>query len=121
MAIVQRLCKFCGDWHYTDRWPHNCMPAIPPGRSDLPAPAIISDTLPGGVNGLYHHGALRRIDSKSEYRRETKARGYIEVGNERHHERRHVHVHSADRDIEATVAEAVQEMEQKGLTVDETA
>lgn len=76
-----RLCRSCGDLHQLGRWPHNCLPDAP-NRSDLPAPYIISDTLPGGVNGLMHHGIGKRIDSKSGYRRATKDSGCIEVGNE---------------------------------------
>ena len=30
---------------------------------------------------LLHHAAMRRIDSKSEFRRETKAHGCVEVGD----------------------------------------
>lgn len=76
-----RLCKFCGELHQLDRWPHNCLPDRP-ARSDYPAPYIISDSLPGGVNGLFHHAALRTIDSKSAYRAATKAFGCVEMGNE---------------------------------------
>jgi hypothetical protein len=76
-----RLCRYCGDLHSLRAWPHNCMPD-PPARSDYPAPYIISDTLPGGVNGLFHHAALKKIDSKSAYRRATRDAGCIEIGNE---------------------------------------
>ena len=53
-----------------------------PNRSDFPSPHVISDNLPGGVNGLYHHGVARKIDSKSGYRKATKECGCVEVGNE---------------------------------------
>lgn len=77
----QRVCRYCGDLHEVGRWPDNCKePAA--ARSDHPAPAIISDTLPGGVNGLYHHAAERKIDSKSAYRAATKRWGCEELGNE---------------------------------------
>ena len=76
-----RLCKSCGDIHQLGRWPHNCLPDAP-NRSDFPAPHIVSDSLPGGVNGLWHHGVGKRTDSKSRFRRMTKDSGCIEVGNE---------------------------------------
>lgn len=78
---VFRLCKYCGDLHQLDRWPHNCAYDAPQ-RSDFPSPYVVSDTLPGGVNGLYHHGVGRKIDNKAGYRRATKESGCIEVGNE---------------------------------------
>lgn len=43
---------------------------------------MVSDYLPGGVNGLFHHAALRKIDNKAEYRRVTREHGCIEIGNE---------------------------------------
>jgi len=77
----QRLCKYCGDLHEVGDWPHNCAEPAP-NRSDFPSPMVISDYLPGGVNGLFHHGVARKIDNKAEYRRATKESGCIEVGNE---------------------------------------
>ena len=53
-----------------------------PQRSDHPSPYVISDYLPGGINGLFHHGVARKVDSKAAFRRATKASGCIEVGNE---------------------------------------
>ena len=78
----QRICKYCGDLHEVSRWPDNCKDP-PLARSDYPSPYVVSDYLPGGVNGLYHHAALRKIDSKSAYRRATREHGCIEVGGER--------------------------------------
>lgn len=46
------------------------------------APAVISDDVGAGVNGLRHMPSGKMLDSKSEHRRETKARGLEEVGNE---------------------------------------
>ena len=54
-----------------------------PQRSDHPAPYVVSDNLPGGINGLFHHGVNKKLDSKAAYRRATKDSGCIEVGNER--------------------------------------
>lgn len=78
----QRVCRYCGDLHEVSNWPHNCRDEAP-ARSDFPSPYVVSDNLPGGVNGLYHHAALRKFDSKSEYRRATREHGCEEVGNER--------------------------------------
>jgi hypothetical protein len=33
------------------------------------------------MDPLFHHAAMRRIDSKSEFRQETKNHGCVEVGN----------------------------------------
>lgn len=75
------LCRHCGDLHQYGRWPDNCKDDAPK-RSDYPSPYVVSDSLPGGVNGLFHHGVARRTDSKSHFRRLTKESGCIEVGNE---------------------------------------
>ena len=46
------------------------------------APAVISDDVGGGVNGLRHMPSGKMLDSKSAHRRETRARGLEEIGNE---------------------------------------
>ena len=74
-------CKLCEDTHQRVSYARNCDPEQP-NRSDFPAPFIISDNLPGGVNGLVHHGVGKRTDSKSHFRRLTRESGCIEVGNE---------------------------------------
>ncbi len=43
---------------------------------------VISDNLGVGVNGLRHMPSGKMLDSKSAHRRETKARGLVEIGNE---------------------------------------
>lgn len=45
-------------------------------------PHVIGDDLPGGVKGMLSHADGRMYDSKSRYRAEVKARGYVEIGNE---------------------------------------
>lgn len=77
----QRVCKYCGDLHEVGNWPHNCREPEP-ARSDFPSPAVISDALPGGINGLYHHAAERTYDSKHAYREATRRWGCEELGNE---------------------------------------
>jgi hypothetical protein len=46
------------------------------------APAVISDDVGAGVNGLRHLPSGKMLDSKSGHRKETKARGLEEVGND---------------------------------------
>lgn len=77
----QRVCRHCGDLHEVSRWPDNCKDNGWP-RSDHPSPYVVSDNLPGGVNGLFHHGVGKRTDSKSGFRRMTREAGCVEVGNE---------------------------------------
>ncbi len=43
------------------------------------APSVISDYLPGS---LKHHGTGKRTDSKSDFRKMTKASGLTEYGND---------------------------------------
>lgn len=109
MRRSYRLCKSCGDIHQVDRWPHNCMPAMV-ARSDLAAPYVISDALPGGVNGLYHHGVCRKIDNKAGYRRATKESGCIEVGNEHAATRQRTHKPLKEDVIESGVNLALHEL-----------
>ncbi len=45
-------------------------------------PAVISDDLGAGVNGLRHMPSGKNIDSKSGHRAENRARGLVEVGGE---------------------------------------
>lgn len=66
-----------------DRWPHNCEPPRFQHSANVNAPYVVRDGMPGGVNGTFHHAALRKFDSKSAYRRATKEHGCIEVGGER--------------------------------------
>lgn len=76
----QRVCRHCGDLHEVGRWPDNCKDNPWP-RSDHPAPAVHSDSL-GGINGEFHHAALRRFDSKSQFRRATREHGCEEAAGE---------------------------------------
>lgn len=45
-------------------------------------PSVISDDVGAGVNGLRHMPSGRMIDCKSGHRKENKARGLEEVGNQ---------------------------------------
>lgn len=44
--------------------------------------SVISDDVGAGVNGLRHMPSGRMLDSKSEHRKENRARGLEEVGNQ---------------------------------------
>jgi len=101
-----RWCKYCEDLHQTNKWPHNCMPASFP-RSDFPSPAVISDYLPGGINGLYHHGVGKKIDNKSGFRRATRESGCIEVGNEMAATKQRPQAELKTETIEAAVNDAL--------------
>ncbi len=46
-------------------------------------PAVISDDVGAGVNGLRHMPTGKMLDSKSQHRAENRARGLEEVGNEK--------------------------------------
>jgi len=45
-------------------------------------PAVISDDVGAGVNGLKHMPSGMMLDSKSRHRAENRARGLVEVGSE---------------------------------------
>lgn len=83
MVVIsrQRVCRYCGELHEVNAVPDNCRTPAP-ARSDFPSPYIISDGLPGGVDGLFHHAAERKIDSKHAYREATRRWGCEEMGNE---------------------------------------
>lgn len=74
----QRFCRHCGGWHELDAWPVACMPTAPEARSDaIPVPRFISDTM-----DPTEHVDGRFYTSKSAFRRVTKERGYVELGND---------------------------------------
>jgi hypothetical protein len=77
-------CKTCGGMHETSHWPHNCMPEQFDLAHEYAGIGIISDNLEsiGGLNGIQCQASGLRFTSKSKMRREYKARGVIEVGNE---------------------------------------
>lgn len=49
---------------------------------DQAGPHIISDNLPGGINGIVHPVSQGHYTSKKLFRDETRARGCVEVGND---------------------------------------
>ena len=75
-----RLCRCCKDWHdLAEAWPVECYGHFGITVDASAGPQIISDTIEP-----FHSMADGRVySSKSRYRAELKARGLIEVGNER--------------------------------------
>lgn len=72
-----RLCRICKDFHDLDAaWPEPCARHFGETTSGL---QIISD----GMAPIRSMADGRMYDSKSQYRRELKARNCVEVGNER--------------------------------------
>lgn len=71
---MQRLCKSCRKWHDLEKpWPEKCR-----SSQKSNAPYVISDSM----EPIKHMGSGRMMDSKANFRRETKATGCIEIGNE---------------------------------------
>lgn len=97
-AAQIRHCKTCGGWHPLDRWSGNCLPEYNWNRSELPSPQFISDTLPDIMNPL----TGKPIDSKSALRKQYKAAGVEEIGNEQI-----ARPERSERQIEADVARDV--------------
>lgn len=99
-------CKRCEETHQRVNYARNCDPE-PPQRGDYPMPYVVSDSL-GGINGMYHHAALRRYDSKSQYRQATRDHGCVEIGNEWNAATKpRAYVESTDRAIESGVNDAL--------------
>lgn len=69
--------------HATNAWPHNCMPPDYDLKSELPAPYIVTDNLPGGIHGMRSMSDGKLYDSKSAYYASLKRSGHEIVGNDR--------------------------------------
>lgn len=106
-----RICKLCGEMHSLSAWPDNHR-ELPPQRSSLPAPYFISDQLDDLVNPV----DSRRYDSKTAFRRATKAGGGIEIGNDEQKDLRYYDTVTPDE-----VAQAYHMVEQGYVPRPETA
>ena len=76
-----RLCRCCEGWHDLDKpWPHNCAShwRETGPRSDVAGPIVIRD----GMDAIQSMADGKWYESKSAMRREYKARGYQELGND---------------------------------------
>ena len=69
-----RVCPDCGEMHDRDDWPGNHRKPF----EALAAPNFVSDTM----DGLQSQASGKMYDSKSELRKEYKALGMAEVGND---------------------------------------
>lgn len=73
-----RFCRVCKDFHDTDQaWPEPCVAHF--GAQTSVGPQIISDT----IEPFRHMGTGEVYSSKSRYRNDLRAQGYVEVGNDR--------------------------------------
>jgi len=71
-----RTCKCCGELHELGAWPVECDAHFSTVRQ---GPQIISDT----IEPFQSMASGEVFSSKSRYRADLRARGMIEVGNER--------------------------------------
>ena len=116
MRRSYQLCRHCGDLHRLDQWPDNHRDDPWP-RSDLPAPYIVSDYLPGGVNGMWNPLG-GRADSKSAYYKSVKAANCEIVGNDsRGRSCDRTFKGSSDEDIAMDVKRSIETLE--SMSVDE--
>ena len=92
------MCKVCGEWHDLEEpWPEQCI-----RHTRVHAIGVISDTIPDMV----HPANGKMYDSKSTFRKVTRAYGYEEVGTEKQVDRRQA-VH---QDFSKDVIEAVRKI-----------
>lgn len=82
-------------------------------RSPLPAPMVIRDNI-GGIHGLRHPSTGEFIDSKAQFRAETRARGLTEVGEEAFPERKGQSDAELAREVAQDAAEAYDMLEAGG-------
>lgn len=82
----QRKCRACDGWHDLESpWPRACAAHFAPpsaGRSSLPRPYVIRDSLGEGVQGLRNMADGQMYDSRSQYLKAVKAAGCEVVGND---------------------------------------
>ena len=85
------VCNHCfvkGDDYESDPSKRNCSKCknakgkIRLHGTKIIGTGVISDYLPGGVNGMLSHADGKRYDSKSQYERAVKAKGCRVVGND---------------------------------------
>lgn len=73
-----RYCRVCKNWHdLTEAWPADCYGHF--GTVAGAGPQIITDT----IDPIRSMADGKMYDSKSAYRRELRARGCYEIGNDR--------------------------------------
>ena len=114
-------CKTCGGMHETSHWPHNCMPEQFDLETELNVCRnFISDNLEsiGGLNGIQCQASGLRFTSKSKLRREYKARGVIEVGNDAQRMKPFVKPKPDRKQIKETLHKAMYAVQNDGARVE---
>ena len=78
-------CKACGDLHEVSNWPDNHMPEQFDLAHEYAGIGVISDNLEsiGGLNGIQSMADGRFYTSKAKLRADYRARGMIEMGNDK--------------------------------------
>lgn len=77
--MTERLCRYCRGWHNLDAWPGNCLPEAPQRSEVVPVPHFIRDTM----DPIQSQVTGQMYDSKAALRREYKAHGVTEIGNDK--------------------------------------
>lgn len=74
-----RKCKVCAGWHDLEQpWPDECAGHYARRAMAASAPMVIPDSM----SDTRHPVTQRVHDSKSAFRRDTRAAGCVEVGND---------------------------------------
>lgn len=118
-AAPIRTCKTCGGDHPLDRWPGNCFEEPNWNRSELPSPRLISDNLPGDLNGMVSMHDMKRYDSKAKYYRSLREGGCEIVGNEKLGPRRERPEREVEADIAMDVKDALEQLKTDSLSNDQ--
>lgn len=118
-AAPIRQCKTCGGWHPLDAWRGNCMPEPNWNRSELASPQIISDNLPGDINGMRSMHDMKLYDSKAAYYRSLRAGGCEIVGNEQQGPKREKLEREVEADIARDVKDALEQLKTDSLSNDQ--
>lgn len=109
----ERHCRVCDGWHDLAKpWPHNCRAHFGerPQRGDFPMPAVRSDRLPGGVDGMMSMADGKRYDSRRAYERAVRDSGCEVVGDDRLPQTQPDAVTMSEHEAEAAVAETLDQM-----------
>ena len=71
---------------------------------------IISDYTGGGIDGIQSMADGKYYDSKSQYRKELKRRGLVELGNDAPREAKPMEANICERDLKRDIAQAIQQL-----------
>ena len=112
-------CQVCGDLHELSNWPHNHMPEQFDLETELNVCRMfISDNLEsiGGLNGIQCQASGLHFTSKSKLRREYRARGVIEVGNDTQRMKPFVRPKPDRKQIKEALHKAMYAVQNEGAT-----